>query len=420
MRLSTGRWVTGDNFFGRKVELEQLESLVRDRNSVLLTGQRRVGKTSIARELGCRMKADGWTFLFADVEDATSPEEFVTEIAKATHPILRKWSRIDWSDIWLGRWVEGVSVTEFGVKFRAQVTSGNWQRRGEALFSKCAKHGKPMLFVIDELPIFLRNMLGEDDVHPPVRNFLSWFRRVVQDLEATDNPPAFIVSGSIGLEGLARRIGASDRINHLYSYRLGPWTRDECVACFRRLAQSVGLPTEEGVANEVWEKLGLGIPHHVQTFVARLHEYYKRASINKITADDVDLVYRTYLLGPPGQNDLVHYEARLRDALDDDGNTLATEILAEASVRGHFTLKAWRSLEKLYEYDIENVAKRIEETLEILAYDGYIERDTDNEGKGRYLFASNLLKDWWRTRFLNHHVPLEKRHHGQSAEQADE
>ena len=420
MRPATGRWVTGDDFFGREADLNQLESLVRDRNPVLLTGKRRVGKTSISRELGRRMEETGWTFLFADVEGATSPEEFVTEIAKAVYPIRPMWSGIDRVGRWFGRRVEGISVMEFAVKFRAQLTSGNWPRRGEMLFSECAKHQKPVLLVIDELPIFLKNMLDDDE--QGVRNFMSWFRGVVQGLEAANNPPAFIVSGSIGLAGLARRIGASDRINHLYPYRLGAWNRDECVACFQRLAQSVEMPTEEGVANAVYDKLGLGIPHHVQSFVARLHDHYARTSgASKITAADVDLVYRTDLLGPPGQNDLVHYENRLKDALDDADYTLAMEILAEASVRGAFTPKAMRSLERWYEDRIDDVAKRIADTVEILVHDGYIRLDTaDDGGEGGFRFSSNLLKDWWGARFLNHHVPLERRRYGLGTEQADE
>ena len=58
MNSSTGRWVSGDDFFNRDRELKILETLVRDRNHVLLTGQRRMGKTSIVREIGRRLEAD--------------------------------------------------------------------------------------------------------------------------------------------------------------------------------------------------------------------------------------------------------------------------------------------------------------------------------------------------------------------------
>lgn len=49
----------GDDFFGRDTELALLTERVTDGNHVLLTGQRRMGKTSLARELGRRLERDG-------------------------------------------------------------------------------------------------------------------------------------------------------------------------------------------------------------------------------------------------------------------------------------------------------------------------------------------------------------------------
>ena len=74
MESSTGRWVSGDDFFDRESELRVLESRVCGGNHVLLTGQRRMGKTSIARELGRRLESQGWASIFTDVEGATCPE----------------------------------------------------------------------------------------------------------------------------------------------------------------------------------------------------------------------------------------------------------------------------------------------------------------------------------------------------------
>ena len=38
MRSSTGRWVSGDDFFDRESELQMLEERVRGGNHLLLTG----------------------------------------------------------------------------------------------------------------------------------------------------------------------------------------------------------------------------------------------------------------------------------------------------------------------------------------------------------------------------------------------
>ena len=87
MNSSTGRWVSGDDFFDREPELRVLESRVRDRNHILLTGQRRMGKTSLAQELGRRLETRGWTFLFTDVEGATSEKDVIAGLAKAIQPV---------------------------------------------------------------------------------------------------------------------------------------------------------------------------------------------------------------------------------------------------------------------------------------------------------------------------------------------
>ena len=67
MKPRAGAPVTGANFFNRDAELRLLDTKVRGGTHVLLAGQRRMGKTSLARELGRRLQADGWTFLFVDV-----------------------------------------------------------------------------------------------------------------------------------------------------------------------------------------------------------------------------------------------------------------------------------------------------------------------------------------------------------------
>ena len=94
MRPTAGRWVSGDDFFDREPELRVLESHVRNRNHILLTGQRRMGKTSIARELGRHLQAQGWIFLFADVEGSTCAEDAIAAIAKETYPIRSIASRL--------------------------------------------------------------------------------------------------------------------------------------------------------------------------------------------------------------------------------------------------------------------------------------------------------------------------------------
>ena len=235
MRPTAGRWVSGEDFFDREGELRVLESHVADHNHLLLTGQRRMGKTSIARELGRRLERRGWIFIFADVEGATCPEDAVATIAKETYPVRSIASRLG-SGVkeWFSENFEEVGAHGFHAKIRAGLNAGNWRRLGEKLLRHCADQEAPVLLVIDELPIFLKRMLRHDGDARRVDEFLSWMRGAIQSLG--DKGPVFIVSGSIGLQPLVRRLGISDRINHFYPIRLEPWDRKTSAECFNRLA----------------------------------------------------------------------------------------------------------------------------------------------------------------------------------------
>lgn len=400
MQVSPGRWVAGANFFNREAELQILESQVSEGNHVLLTGQRRMGKTSITHELGRRLKAKGWIFLFTDVEGATDPEDVITAIAKAAHPVRSLKARfVDTLGRWFKNNVEGINAFEFGVKFRDRLNAGNWQHHGEQLIRECAAHDKPILLVMDELPIFLKRISDTDGERVDV--FLSWLRGVFQGLEG--DSLALIVSGSIGLEPLVRRLGIPDRINYLYTFRLGPWSHEDSVECFKRLAESQELRIDDGVADAVYEKLGIGIPHHVQSFFARLRDFAIMQHRGRVTMKDVDEVYRK-LLGPAGQNDLIHYETRLKEGLDEESHTIAREILDKAATQDVFTNHARQTLERQYSQTCDDVRGRIVEALDILEHDGYLEAGDDG-----YRFPSRLLKDWWSARFRDHYTPLETR-----------
>ena len=403
MKSSTGRWVSGDDFFDREAELEVLGGRVREGNHVLLSGQRRMGKTSILHELGRRLEAEDWIFLFVDIEGATCGEDVIAGFASAAHPVRPIASRFARTmKEWVVENVEEIGALDFSVKIRGGLDGGNWQRHGEQLLRDCAAQEKRVLLVIDELPIFLKRMRHRDGDANRVEEFLSWLRGVVQMLG--DESPVLILSGSIGLDPLVRRLGLSDRINHLFPFRLGPWNREISIECFDRLATSHRLGVEDGVSSAVYDALGIGIPHHIQSFFARLRDFATMQARDRVAVDDVDEVYRTALLGPSGQNDLVHYETRLKEALDEESHSIAMEILAEAATAGAFTQGARRSLEAGYSKVIDSASERIADALEVLVHDGYLEA-----AEGDYRFPSRLLKDWWLARFRDHHVPLEQR-----------
>ena len=175
MRSSTGAWVTGDDFVGRERELAVLGPLVRSFNHILLTGQRRMGKTSIARELGRRLCGENWQFIFIDVEEAATVEDVIALLASGMRnvvPLGARWKKL-FGQAWT-KYIEEVELYDFSVRFRAQVHSGNWKTVGQELIGFGAQHDRPVLLVIDEMPVFPQRLLRDHDGIEQVDGFLSW------------------------------------------------------------------------------------------------------------------------------------------------------------------------------------------------------------------------------------------------------
>ena len=64
LRKAGANWVDGDRFFDREAEIEALMERVREGTHTLLTAQRRMGKTSLVRELLRRLNKEGISQLY--------------------------------------------------------------------------------------------------------------------------------------------------------------------------------------------------------------------------------------------------------------------------------------------------------------------------------------------------------------------
>ena len=80
LRMSSN-WVDGERFFDRESELRLLRERVANGTHTLLTAQRRMGKTSLVRELLRRLDREGeFATVFVDLEGAMDAADAVAEM----------------------------------------------------------------------------------------------------------------------------------------------------------------------------------------------------------------------------------------------------------------------------------------------------------------------------------------------------
>ena len=401
-----GNWVEGDRFFDRDTEIEALAERVRDGTHTLLTAPRRMGKTSLVRELLRRLADEGrFETIFVDLEGATDPADAIAEIGFRSRPAQGAWGRIKTlfanvlpAEVEAGVRVPALADADLRVKLRAGVDAGNWRHKGDEVFAALAGNALPTVLAIDELPILVNRLLKGDDyrITPERRQaaaeFLSWLRKNGQTHRGRI---CMILSGSVSLEPILRQAGLSAHANVFSPFDLKPWDEETAAACLGALGETYGLDLPHAVRRDMCRRLRCQIPHHVQRFFDVLHEDLRRAGRRAVSLEDVERVYVHEMLGIRGQMDLEHYEGRLRMVLGDEGYLAALEMLTAAAVgggrlRGDAIV---RHREVLADGD-GGGPPPVEDVLRVLEHDGYLERQGDG-----YRFVSGLLEDWWRVRY---------------------
>ena len=138
MRKGGSNWVGGDNFFDREIELEVLEERVRDRPHTLLTAQRRMGKTSLVRELLRRLgETNELETVFVDLESAMNAADAVTDLSIGAKSVRGVFDQIKANFANLLKEVsiqiDELSISELRVKLRAGIGAGIWVQKGDAI-----------------------------------------------------------------------------------------------------------------------------------------------------------------------------------------------------------------------------------------------------------------------------------------------
>lgn len=409
LRKGGSNWVEGSRFFNREVELEALQERVNDGTHTLLTAQRRMGKTSLVRELMRRLHISGrFETVFVDVEAAADPADAIAEISVRSRPLRGAFDQIKASFVNVLREtsdrIEQLSVADLKVKLRAGIDSGNWSARGDGVFAALAASDKPVVLAIDELPILVNRLLkgNSDHITSDGRTladaFLSWLRRNGQTHRGR---VTMILSGSVGLEPLLQQARLSAHANIFAPYDLHPWNEQTAIDCLAALAKTYEIDLSREISQLMCQRLRCCIPHHIQIYFDKLHDYLRLAGRQKVFAEDIERVYLQEMLSVRGQVDLQHYEARLETILGRSSYPIALEMLTATAKTGRL---AGTVVDRYLDYfptGDEYKRLSVQDVLNVLCHDGYLYRQDDG-----YQFVSGLLEDWWRRRYGRHFVSV--------------
>lgn len=410
LKMGQGKVVTGRWFWDREKEKQLLIGRIDDGAHQLLVAQRRMGKTSLMAEAE-RSLGDRYVCLFVDVQKCCSGADVIVELSLKVRPHQRLWEKTKgiFGNVLdrITERVEGFHVGDLGVTLRSGLTEGDWVIKGDQLLEVLSLSEKPVVLLLDEVPILVNRLLRGDagKVTPEGRRradvFMSWLR---DNSIRHQGKIRMVISGSIGLAPVLHQARLSATINNFVPLEIEAWDAHTAIGCIKALATQYEVDLADAVPEAMVDKLGCCIPHHVQMFFSHIHERCIKRAVMKCTLQDVEEVYDKNMLGVRGHVELVHYEERLEHVLDTEACTFALDMLTEAAVVGQLSYEALKAFQREYAFDGRETGELQKEILWVLEHDGYLKKD-----RAGYVFVSKLLRDWWKNRYEHFYTPVSER-----------
>jgi len=400
MKSRIGPPVTGDDYFPRPLVVQRILRALR-RGNVSFLGPRRTGKTSILKALQAE-PPEGTVGIFINLEKHDTVAAWLEEMIGKTRPLVeevskdRPWAKGGAKAFakFLKR-IESVEVGGVGLKL-TPAAAHEWRPTADAFLDLLAESGAPILFLLDEFPWFL-DMVTKRASQAEAEMVLAWFRHA--RLALADHPARFLVTGSIGLDGLVRRLGLSPAINDFDRVEIPPLKEAEALRFLEQLARDEDVKLSEKGRRTILRLLGTNWPILLQLFVSEIQEW-QAESDRKGTPTDTELrrIYRECLVNGNRNKYCSEMWDRIPKIFSAGEARLAREILKELRLlpagmtRGEIEAIHARLVPD--EDHRIHVAAELDYVLDTLRHDGYVLLATHEEGR-RTRFASNVLRDYW-------------------------
>jgi hypothetical protein len=391
--IRLGNIADGEDFFARETELSDLWTYL-EGNHIVLTGPRRLGKSSLLKRLAEQACERGVLAKLIDVEGLDSAQAFVQALADA-YPDATVSGFASAAGGKIANLFSG--VRKASVSLPAGMGSGTveWQAMPDEPWSKSARQLQlrlseaPVLILIDEFSVFVEKLIGRDPREALL--VLGWLRAWRQ----SSSTCRLVFSGSIGINSLLERHTLTTSMNDCYDFKLGPFRLDEACDMLLELARRHAWHIDRDTARHLCDRIGWRSPFYLsllfdETRKAGRDRVLETGVSEQVLRDtDVDDAYDRLLAA---RSRFIHWHKRLARDLSEPELGFVLATLSHAA-KARQALSRPQMLARLSK--LEPVATRRVERLSCallyLEEQGYLAYEGEN-----LQFISFLLRDYWR------------------------
>ncbi len=369
-----GGVVDPDDLVGRDEEFERLLEAISIGGGANVSGERRMGKTSLLRKLDDTLSRGGVMAVRVSAE--------TSDIAIFTGRLMTELRRHRVLSTRITRWEKEVGgqaslmVGEVGLKLTAKASRGADPVRELSfadLLGSVAESGR-MVLIIDEITVLCQHLGPERAAE---------FLRSLRALRQGPTPVSLVLSGSIGLHHALPDLTV---IADLWQVDVGPLTTDQAIELARRLLVGVGADTTDEVVAEIAGATS-GIPFYAHALVDQFRLSGDPDLAYGLTSEVIDEFVGRCLRDDTWKT--THYVTRLSSYYGEHADAVGAILDLVSADTGPVGLDQLGS--HLVLHDLKLARVELVALVENLVRDHYLVRE-----QNRVRMSSALLARAWR------------------------
>lgn len=354
---------------------------ITNKEHVLFTAPRRVGKSSVMKDLE-KTAPEGILAIYQNVESDKSSQDFY----------LRLWSlivsQLNGSQRWkmkISDWLRQRQIGEISIDgaIKIESTDLNYKRELLDLIEELGKtNDTTIVLMLDEFPDAVNNVRKNEGDAAAID-----LLHVMRAIRHEEKFKCFrlVIAGSIGLEHVITSIDRIKLINDLRRIPVGALDKIEVKKLLTLMLQGATMQMGESEQEYLMQKVQHWLPYFFQLMVVKCNEMAYRANQTAVSNEVIDAAFEAILSENEHFSD---WETRLRDYLSKSDNQYCLGLLTRCA-HSDFTLQQAYNYSKTARPDTGYKAL----IDDVLIKDGYLVEDG-----GKLKFLSPFLNAWWAKR----------------------
>lgn len=380
--INIGSPVTGDYYYPRTEIVDDIWVELIKGNNILIAAPRRVGKTSIMRDIEQNLQ-EGYIVKFESIQAVKSEKEFYETLYRL---ILSCLDRSVKAKKRILSFFKKKKISEIDISGKIKIEDKDFNYRNEinAIFRELDNNSETIVLLLDELPEVLHtiNKAGKtEDAKAILKQLRTWRQSDFKKLQ-------FVVAGSIGIHYVVKTIeGRTADLNDLKKINCKPLNKTQALDYIDWASKKATIKYNDNLKTYLLEKIQhYYTPYFINLMLDEIDKKNRKDNTPSITNPDIDIAFNKVV---KNNEHFADWKNRLKDYMPKEDFDFVNEILI------HIAHKDFIAIQSIYN-KAEDHGKTTDymELISDLERDGYIEEET--EGNNKYIFISPFLKAFWK------------------------